>query len=788
VYPRTGTIEQHKEEGVVRHQPRQNKMNRTNTTRDEHNLRRTVLFSRWAPLTSWRPLAGTVLTLFLSMSSLATAQGNMNKIQHIVFLVRENRSFDHYFGLFPGADGASTALISNGQTIPIGHATDETPRDICHTLPCAEIGIDGGKMDGFDLIIGGNKYNEFVSYTQMHPEDIPNYWQYAQHFVLGDHMFSSAHTDSFPNHLYTVAATADGVINVPGSPPTHRKESPYSWGCDAPPDYTVQQVDEEGDIDAVFPCFDLPVLPQSLSNAGITWKYYAVPNDTLGYVFSTLDAIDYIRNGPLWSSNVVDDTRFITDALAGKLPQVAWLTTGRRLTEHPPESVCAGENWTVNALNAVMQGPDWNSTVVFIMWDDFGGFFDHVPPPTEDQFGLGERVPFLIISPYAKPGYVSSTQYEAASVLKFVEERFGLPPLTARDAGANDTTDAFDFNQSRLPPLVLQPRSCPVPAASTVDFGKWFPVGITSAPYPLVLRNYGTGPMTIQSMNTTGDFAIASGCNSKVAAGSTCTLNLTFTPTAAGERTGTLTIFDTDPSSPQIVNLQGEATNIGFSVSPVVLGGLSPTGFPFSTLFSTTVTENVTLTNRGKTPLTISSIAIGGEYASQYSETDNCVGTIPRGKTCTLTTTFRPTISGFVPAPLTISSSDAESPEILYLQGQGTQVEVPHQYQFPNTLLGSTSTKTLTVKNVGITTLTFGGFSLSCWNSMIGFCNYFSQTNTCGSSLASGKSCTITVSFQPQSSGGNRGTLSVMDNDNTSPQYIFIFGAGIQGAAPLRHR
>jgi len=210
---------------------------------------------------------------------------------------------------------------------------------------------------------------------------------------------SSAHSDSFPNHLYTVGATADGVINIPFPPATNPSEKAYSWGCDAPSDVTVQQIDDDDNIDAVFPCFDFPVLPQSLSNIGVSWKYYAVPEDTIGYNFSTLDAIDSIRNGPLWSSNVVADTSFIGDALAGNLPSVSWLTTGRHMTEHPPQSVCSGENWTVNALNAVMQGPDWNSTVIFVMWDDFGGFFDHVPPPTEDNYGLGERVPFLIISP-----------------------------------------------------------------------------------------------------------------------------------------------------------------------------------------------------------------------------------------------------------------------------------------------------------------------------------------------------------------------------------------------------
>jgi len=734
-----------------------------------------------------------VILLFLFAGNSALAQGNMNQIKHIVFLVRENRSFDHYFGLFPGADGASTGMLSNGQLISLGHATDATPQDICHTLPCAELSIDAGKLDGFDLLIGGNKYNEFISYTQMHQEDIPNYWQYAQHFVLGDHMFSSAHTDSFPNHLYTVGATADGVINIPGPPPSNATEKSNSWGCDAPADFTVQQVDAEDNIDAVFPCFDFPVLPQNLTNIGVTWKYYAVPADTLGYNFSTLDSIDYIRNGPLWSSNVVEDTTFINDARTGNLPQVAWLTTGRRMTEHPPQSVCSGENWTVNAMNAIMQGPDWNSTAVFIMWDDFGGFYDHVPPPpAEDQYGLGERVPFLIISPYAKPGYISSTQYEAASILKFVEERFGLPPLTARDAGANDTTDAFDFNQKPLSPLVLKPRSCPVSAAATVDFGKWFPLAHTSQPYGLVLSNWGTTPMAFKSMTTTGDFAISGGCKAKVPVGSSCTLQLTFTPTGVGTRTGTLTIVDTDPSSPQIVNLTGEATNISFSTVPVIFGRKLPSGFPLPEPLGSTVTDAVTLTNQGKSPLTISSVQIGGQYANQYSETNNCIGTVTAGKTCTLNLVFKPTISGFIPAPLTITSNDPESPEILYLQGEGTQVVVPGAISFPNTSVGSKAKQNVTVKNSGTTTITFGGFSTTCWNATAGICNYYAQTNNCGTSIAAGKSGTVTVSFAPGTAGSSAGTLLVMDNDPASPQSVALSGtatAAIRTAsgAPADH-
>jgi hypothetical protein len=160
----------------------------------------------------------------------------------------------------------------------------------------------------------------------------------------------------------------------------------------------------------------------------------------------------------------------------GNLPNVCWIVSGPT-SEHPPDSSCLGENWTVQQINAIMQGGDWDSTAIFVTWDDFGGFYDHVPPPKVDNFGFGPRVPLLIISPYAKRGYISHTQYEFSSLLKFAESRFKLAALTARDTVANDMTDSFDFDQAARPPLVLQARECgsaapPPPTLSAVQILK----------------------------------------------------------------------------------------------------------------------------------------------------------------------------------------------------------------------------------------------------------------------------------------------------------------------------
>jgi len=428
-------------------------------------------------------------------ASVANTGGNpppgIQKIQHIVFIIKENRSFDQYFGTFPGADGATTGKTSSGQTVTLGHTPDKTcVNDVCydpgHLWQDAHTAVDGGKMDQFDLEKHGSVVlpdGSFLPYSQMQQSDIPNYWAYAQHFTLADHMFSSLEGPSMPNHLYTVAAGVTGVfklsnetLSVINVPVDTSNPNNHSWGCDADDTTSVDVMDSSGRITgdtdgpaAQFPCLDLNTIVDSLQTANISWRYYApggsgvttaaqAPN---GYQWEILDAVNHIRNGTLWAAPyIVADTQFATDAANGSLPAVSWLITGDA-SEHPAMSTCLGENWTVEQINAVMNGPDWNSTAIFLTWDDYGGFYDHVPPPGIDQFGLGPRVPLLIISPYAKAGYVSKSEYELSSLLAFLEKRFQISPLTTRDANANDMEDSFDFTQTPLAPFLLNTRTCP---------------------------------------------------------------------------------------------------------------------------------------------------------------------------------------------------------------------------------------------------------------------------------------------------------------------------------------
>ncbi len=376
--------------------------------------------------------------------------GDITLIQHVVFVVKENRTFDNMFGTFPSANGATSGTISTGQVIPLGHTPDRTSGDPPHDWKSAIKAIDNGKMDRFNLLTkltapdGSN-----LAMTQLLQSDIPNYFAYAQAFTLADKMFSSLKGPSFPNHLYTVGAQAGNAVTNPNKAP---------WGCDAPASTIVQLIDPITHAQSTaFPCFDFPTLADSLLAAGISWKYYAVPLSN----FNALDAINHIRNTSLWTTYVADPGQFITDAANGTLPAVSWLVPPLASSDHPPQSSCNGENWTVAILNAVTQGPGWNSTAVFLTWDDFGGFYDHVPPPAADFFGFGPRVPLLVISPFAKPGYITHSLLELSSLLRFAELRFGLSPLTNRDALADPILDAFDFTQAPLPPVVLPQRACP---------------------------------------------------------------------------------------------------------------------------------------------------------------------------------------------------------------------------------------------------------------------------------------------------------------------------------------
>ena len=390
-------------------------------------------------------------------------------IKHVVVVVKENHTFDNYFGTFPGAEGTTTFKMSTGQTGMCPQAPNTTSRDLCHTHDCALQDWNGGMMNGFDLVSTTSQGGDNLGYAQYHESDLPNYWAYARKYALGDHFFANVLGPSFPGHMFVLAAQSGWTTGNPNTQILH----PY-WGCDQDPS-TTAPILSNGTCTAmnVFPCFKIPSIPDVLPS-GVDWKFYGSDFYFLGEIWSMFDGIDKIRNGPGWMNVVNADNTFDGDVDSGKLPAVSWLVNQDLADEHPNVGgVCQGENWTVGHLNHIMQSPLWMSTAIIFTMDDFGGWYDHVPPPRQygcnatTPYGLGFRLPLIIISPYAKPASIFKEVSEQASIPRFIEKVFGashalsdLDPA-AQDGQANDLLNAFDFTQTPLAPTVLPQRSCP---------------------------------------------------------------------------------------------------------------------------------------------------------------------------------------------------------------------------------------------------------------------------------------------------------------------------------------
>jgi phospholipase C len=372
-------------------------------------------------------------------------------IKHVVFLIKENRTFDHMFGTFPGANGVTVGM-DQGEERPLIRGTDgRIPADIPHSYAAALAAWNEGKMDFFDQGPQGD-----WAYSQLRKPDLPNYWRWAKEFALFDNFFASAHGPSFPNHLYTIAATSGGAVDNP------RRTGFFSltFGCDAPEQQLVEVVDSEGITKKVRPCFDFLTEGDLLDRKEIPWSYYAASEDQKGYIWSAYSAIRRYRENPeRWQEHIFPVDRLVEDIREGALPPVTWITPRFELSEHPEYNFCHGENWSTKVIDAIMNSPMWESTAIFLTWDDYGGFYDHVPPPQVDGFGFGIRVPLLVLSPYAKQGVVTSELGEFSSVLRFIEDNWDLRQLTDRDREATPLLSAFDFDHEPREPVPLPLRN-----------------------------------------------------------------------------------------------------------------------------------------------------------------------------------------------------------------------------------------------------------------------------------------------------------------------------------------
>ena len=414
-------------------------------------------------------------------------------IKHVVVIDEENHSFDNVLGLLcariakhqvvrpglgDGCDGVTSGTLPDGSTVPLAKPPDIVP-EVVHSVAAQQSAVDGGAMDGFALI-GGCRPTDpipYGCYTQYRGREVANVWNFARNFAISDRTFELRQTPSWAGHIALVAATTDGFQGdnptyVPGDGVPHKGPG---WGCDS--NKSVQWWDGTG-YETVPSCIPdqaglgpfttspvpyVPTIFDLLDQAGLSWRIYgadgAADPRSPGYEWTICPSF-YECLGSTQDANLVPSADVVTAAQLGTLPTVSFVTPLAVDSEHNRNSMRVGDNWIGQVLGAIESGPDWDSTAVFLTWDDCGCFYDHVNPL---QYGSdwGIRVPMIIVSPYAKQGYTDSTPAVFASILAYIEHTFRLPSLhpcngtpgCTDDSNVYDYAGAFDYSQAPLPPI-----------------------------------------------------------------------------------------------------------------------------------------------------------------------------------------------------------------------------------------------------------------------------------------------------------------------------------------------
>jgi phospholipase C len=462
-----------------------------------------------------RFLSITAIFLLLAGCSSFNSQSNnssnslqgIHKIQHIVIIMQENRSFDSYFGTYPGADGipmkngVPTVCVPDPQTkqcVKPYHDPSVINTGGGHGWGAALTDLDGGKMDGFievqrDAVETYCQHNDDPNCAQgmigsmpdvmgyHDAREIPNYWTYAENFVLQDHMFEPTDSWSLPSHLFMVSEWSAKCASHDPMSCTSEIDKPDSIVYGVKP--------------YVAPVYAWTDLTYLMYKDNVSWAYYVAPgtqpdcNEETGpiacapvpqkattpEIWNPLPFFDTVKDDKQLS-NIQNLDKFYNAAQNGTLANVVWVIPNDRTSEHPPSSVTVGQTYVTGVINAIMQSPDWSSTAIFLAWDDWGGFYDHVVPPVVDQNGYGFRVPGLVISPYAKKGYIDHQTLSFDAYVKFIEDDFmssqridpktdGRPdprPTVRENVSIlGDLTQDFDFNQAPRQPLILNPTPGP---------------------------------------------------------------------------------------------------------------------------------------------------------------------------------------------------------------------------------------------------------------------------------------------------------------------------------------
>ncbi|MBV8344761.1 MAG: hypothetical protein JO190_07180 [Candidatus Eremiobacteraeota bacterium] len=374
------------------------------------------------------------------------------KIKHVVIIFQENRTPDDLFNGLPGADTKRFGLNSAGQHVKLQPVSLTAKYDVDHEHRAFVVEYDNGLMDGFNLERSNCGHSQCTlkytrAYAYVPRTEVEPYFTMAEQYVFGDRMFQTNEGPSFPAHQYILSGTS--TIRAGSS--FRASENPYAanqtltGGCDSPKGSLVVLIDAGGGENSeAYPCFNRPALSDLVEAKSLTWRYY------LGNVAPGLwngpDAIRHIRFGLEYAKNVVaPPAQVLKDVASGDLADVAWVTPTGKASDHAGNTNGSGPSWVASVVNAIGRSKYWDDTAIFVTWDDWGGWYDHVKPPQYNSYELGFRVPLIVVSAYARGGYISHKQHEFGSILKFTEEALGLGSLGTTDVRADDLSDCFNF-------------------------------------------------------------------------------------------------------------------------------------------------------------------------------------------------------------------------------------------------------------------------------------------------------------------------------------------------------
>lgn len=406
-----------------------------------------------------------------------TGRVSASPIQHIVILVQENRSVDNLFNGLPGANTSMTGINSFGGKVTLHQINYNITYDPAHSHAAFETEYDNGKMDGFNLEKQdqGTGYPKHgLAYAYVPESQVQPYWTMAEEYTFADNMFQTNQSSSFAAHMYLAAgnsATDSTETWYAENDPVYQNDpKSHPGGCDSETGTTVSLINPttgQEQSPGVFPCFDNQTIFNLLDNAGVTWKWYQ-PRLGHGLWYAPDDYTNIRHSTDYWHDVSVPSTNIFNDITNNKLAGVSWVIPTAGLSDHPNCGSGYGPAWVAEVVNAIGQSPYWDSTAIIVVWDDWGGWFDHVAPPQYNYFELGFRVPMMVISPYApEPGYVSHNQHEFGSTLHFIEDTFNLGSLNTTDARADNLSDMFNYS---LSPTIFQPIPAPtVPPSAWND-------------------------------------------------------------------------------------------------------------------------------------------------------------------------------------------------------------------------------------------------------------------------------------------------------------------------------